>query len=130
MPQNIDKVIMHDWWLYLTATCFGEVYYDQNSYIRYRQHGSNTSGAIVSKSKLLGYRMKQFFQPRGEIYRQNEEFLATYKWKLKERRYLEEYYLLIQILRAEKGYVTVSRLLLIENIFVKNMKMMLYFEEF
>lgn len=102
IPQNIDKVIMHDWWLYLTATCFGEVYYDQNPYIRYRQHGSNTLGAMVSQRKLLGYRMKQLFQPRGEIYRQNEEFLVTYKWKLKERRYLEEYYLLTQILRTEK----------------------------
>ena len=103
VPQNIDKVIMHDWWLYLTAACFGEVYYDQNSYIRYRQHGSNTFGAIVRRKDLLDYRIKQLFQPRGEIYRQNEEFLETYRRMLKKQNYREEYYLLVQILKAEKG---------------------------
>lgn len=103
MPQDIDKVIMHDWWLYLTAACFGEVYYDQNSYIRYRQHGSNTSGVIASRKKLLDYRMKQLFQPRGEIYRQNEEFLKAYKRKLGEKRYFENYLLLTKFLNAEKN---------------------------
>lgn len=102
MPQDIDNIIMHDWWLYLTATCFGEVCYDQNSYIRYRQHGSNTSGAMLNRKNLFCYRVKQIFRPRGEIYRQNEEFLVTYKWRLKERRYLEEFYLLSQILKTEK----------------------------
>lgn len=103
IPQDIDKVIMHDWWLYLTATCFGEVYYDKNSYIKYRQHGSNTSGAIMSKNSLFCYRIKQLFQPRGEIYRQNEAFLETYKWELKKKRYLEEYYLLTHVLRSKKS---------------------------
>lgn len=102
MPQDIDNIIMHDWWLYLTATCFGEVCYDQNPYIRYRQHGSNTSGAMLNRKNLFCYRVKQIFRPRGEIYRQNEEFLVTYKWRLKERRYLEEFYLLSQILKTEK----------------------------
>ena len=102
MPQDIDNIIMHDWWLYLTATCFGEVCYDQNSYIRYRQHGSNTSGAMLNRKNLFCYRVKQIFRPRGEIYRQNEEFLRAYKRQLIEKEYYEEYYLLTKILKAQK----------------------------
>lgn len=73
-----EYVIMHDWWFYLTGTCFGEVFYDEESYILYRQHGNNTSGAMVSKRNLIKYRLKQLFRPRGEIYRQALSFLKVY----------------------------------------------------
>ena len=42
MPQDI---YMHDWWLYLVASCFGEVYYDSAAHYKYRQHAGNTLGA-------------------------------------------------------------------------------------
>lgn len=67
-------VIMHDWWFYLVASCFGNVYYDQQSYILYRQHGKNTLGAMLNKKELFIYRMKQLRRPRGEIFRQAKEF--------------------------------------------------------
>lgn len=73
-----EYVIMHDWWFYLTGTCFGEVFYDTESYILYRQHGNNTSGAMISKRGLIKYRLKQLLQPRGNIYRQNKEFFRIY----------------------------------------------------
>ena len=76
-----DYVIMHDWWFYLTASCFGEVYYDEKSYILYRQHGNNTSGAMVSKHDLIRYRIRQLLKPRGEIYRQAQIFLEVYSKK-------------------------------------------------
>ena len=76
--QIPDYVIMHDWWFYLTASCFGEVYYDKGSYILYRQHGNNTSGAMINKRTLLQYRIHQLFQPRGEIYCQTINFLHIY----------------------------------------------------
>ena len=38
MPQDI---YMHDWWLYLVASCFGEVYYDSAAHYKYRQHAGN-----------------------------------------------------------------------------------------
>lgn len=78
MPVNIDAIVMHDWWLYLTASCFGDVYYDDVPYIRYRQHGKNAHGAILSKRKLFQYRIGQLMKPRGEIYRQVEEFERIY----------------------------------------------------
>lgn len=73
-----NYMIMHDWWLYLTASCFGSVVYDNQSYIKYRQHGHNTSGAMTSHEDLLKYRIKQIFKKRGEIYLQAEEFLTVY----------------------------------------------------
>ncbi len=63
-----DYVIMHDWWFYLTATCFGEVFYDTESYILYRQHGNNTSGAMVNKKELFQYRLKTtMFKKRSNL---------------------------------------------------------------
>lgn len=76
--QIPDYVIMHDWWFYLTAACFGMVYYDKESYILYRQHGNNTSGAMLNRRTLLQYRLHQLFHPRGEIYCQAMNFLDIY----------------------------------------------------
>lgn len=79
MRIRIPKyVIMHDWWFYLTASCFGKVYYDEKSYILYRQHGNNTSGAMVSKRNLIRHRIRQLTKPRGEIYHQSQSFLEVY----------------------------------------------------
>ena len=69
-----EYTIMHDWWFYLTASCFGNVYYDSESLILYRQHGNNTFGTLLSRKALLEYRIKQLFNQRGEIYKQVEEF--------------------------------------------------------
>lgn len=76
--ENPEYIIMHDWWLYLTAACFGKVYYDQEAHIRYRQHGDNTSGAMLNRRRLMKYRLEQMAKPRGEIYRQVEEFEQCY----------------------------------------------------
>lgn len=73
-----EFAIMHDWWIYLVASCYGVVYYDDHAYIKYRQHDNNTSGAIVSKRKLLVYRINQLKKPRGEIYIQLKEFKRIY----------------------------------------------------
>lgn len=40
-PKN---ACMHDWWLYLFASCFGKIIYDNESYLLYRQHNNNLIG--------------------------------------------------------------------------------------
>ena len=40
-----DKVIMHDWWLALVASAFGEILVVRASLVLYRQHGANSVGA-------------------------------------------------------------------------------------
>ena len=76
---EMKNLIMHDWWFYLTASCFGKVFYDKEAYIRYRQHGANACGAMLSRRALLAYRLNELKKPRGEIYRQVELFLETYQ---------------------------------------------------
>ena len=40
------KIVSHDWWAYMLVTgCGGTVIYDQDPYIRYRQHEYNLIGA-------------------------------------------------------------------------------------
>ena len=81
-PVKSEWVIMHDWWLYLTASCFGNVYYDQTAYIKYRQHGQNAFGAKLNHRELFRYRIKELFKPRGEIFQQAEAFMLTYESEL------------------------------------------------
>ncbi len=48
-----NELPMHDWYLLLLAYCVGEVSYDQESNILYRQHGNNVVGGVISfRSKL------------------------------------------------------------------------------
>lgn len=53
-PQpDTQKILMHDWWLYLVAATFGEVVYDCESHIYYRQHDSNQLGMHTGIANLL-----------------------------------------------------------------------------
>jgi len=50
LPQNL---IMHDLWVALLAASMGTIIYDSSSYMMYRQHGDNHTGAIMSfKEKM------------------------------------------------------------------------------
>ena len=45
------KFISHDWWAYIVITAVGgQVFYDKNSYIKYRQHSGNLIGSNQSVS--------------------------------------------------------------------------------
>lgn len=99
MPVNPEAVIMHDWWLYLVASCFGEVYYDERAFIRYRQHGKNASGAMINKCALVKYRIAQLLKPRGELYRQIEEFSNVFN----ELISMKNHDMVCKILRSKYG---------------------------
>lgn len=49
IKQNPPKVLYaHDYWIYQSAIFLGEVYYDNDSYILYRQHEANEVGGTKS----------------------------------------------------------------------------------
>ena len=98
LPKNQSAIVMHDWWLYLTATCFGDVYYDQEAFIRYRQHGNNASGAMLNRRALIKYRLSQLLKPRGEIYRQIKEFRTAFRGNIGSRNEA----MIFKILRSER----------------------------
>jgi glycosyltransferase involved in cell wall biosynthesis len=64
---DID-VVSHDWWAYMLVTgCGGQVFYDVNPTVRYRQHKNNLVGAntswgarIVRAKKLLKGRFRHW----------------------------------------------------------------------
>lgn len=62
IKQYPPKILYaHDYWVYLSAIFLGEVYYDNDSYILYRQHDSNEVGGSKSfwqKSKIRWNRLR------------------------------------------------------------------------
>lgn len=92
------KIIMHDWWFYIGAALFGEVCYDKEAYIKYRQHGNNEFGAKASKKEVWKYRIGQLFGKRGELYDQLEEILTNYTDITEEQKSMIEL-----VLQSRKG---------------------------
>ena len=116
-PKHFENIVMHDWWLYLTASCFGFVYYDNRAYIKYRQHENNAHGAISDHWKLMKYRLGQLCQPRGEIYRQAEEFYECYAEILHESMYASNIQLLKKLCSSQKGICNKLRLVCDKRIY-------------
>lgn len=65
-----DFTVMHDWWLYLTASALGKVYFDETPHMLYRQHGGNVVGSKTSRREELKMRLGRFRSTRGNISRQ------------------------------------------------------------
>jgi len=75
--------VMHDWWIYLTASCLGKPCVIRESTILYRQHGDNDSGAknVLSLNYIRNI-LSNLNKPASMIndsYRQAGAFLKMYK---------------------------------------------------
>ncbi len=58
------EAITHDWWTYMLVTgCGGQVHYDPEPTVRYRQHGQNQFGSNVSVTEQLK-RIRQLLHGR------------------------------------------------------------------
>lgn len=77
-PRLPEFTVMHDWWIYLVATCFGEMYFDEDSYICYRQHGDNVLGTKTSHWDEWKMRLKRYRGNRGNISHQLGELVRIY----------------------------------------------------
>lgn len=76
-------LIAHDFWAYQIAMTFGEVYYDRNSYIYYRQHDNNQIGAKISLQEVWKTRINSFFsKKKNVISTQAKELLHCYSNEL------------------------------------------------
>jgi len=95
--SEIDKLIMHDWWLGLIASAFGTVVSMDEPTILYRQHGNNAVGALS-----IGNKIRRFFQLKNNLNRVNKSFkqaehlysLYSKEMPTDKLRILEEYLLL------------------------------------
>jgi glycosyltransferase involved in cell wall biosynthesis len=73
-----EYTFMHDWWLYLIATCYGSVVYDETPHIKYRQHGDNAVGNNVSLLHEFWDRLRLFQKKKHNASRQVTEFLRIF----------------------------------------------------
>lgn len=83
LKGNPDFMVMHDWWLMLVASAFGEIGSEYTPTILYRQHSGNVIGTRNMKSLIF---MAKFFANRKRIkealdgsYKQAAAFLREYK---------------------------------------------------
>lgn len=53
--------LMHDWWMYLVTSCFGEIVYDPESLIQYRQHANNLVGSNRGGLASIRAKMRRHF---------------------------------------------------------------------
>ena len=80
IKMNIpDNAIIHDWWCYLVAAYKGNITYDENSYIWYRQHEKNVVGANTSWIKTVKSKMYYLKKNSGRLKAQLEEFARIYQ---------------------------------------------------
>lgn len=75
MPNG---VYMHDWWLYLVASCFGTVIHDPEAHYKYRQHEGNVLGASTSFFNKFRRRLRQSKDNKGHIEKQILAFNRIY----------------------------------------------------
>lgn len=77
---NPDKIVMHDAWIYLVASAFGKILYDDRGHILYRQHDSNAVGMTTSKFSGIQKRYEHFkVERKTKPYSsQAEEFYNKY----------------------------------------------------
>jgi len=99
-PHNVSNIIMHDWWMLIIAATFGNVVFDKDSYISYRQHsnnaigGENNSGLSKSFSKIYRY----LHGTNNQIVsRQATEFLNSFSKKISE----EDLYHIKNLIRSK-----------------------------
>lgn len=76
--KRIPECSMHDWWLYLLASCFGKVLYDPEAHILYRQHEHNVIGMEAHPLERLKKKIRGFQQGRNVISCQLMEFYRLY----------------------------------------------------
>jgi len=78
--------IMHDMWLALITSAFGQIDFVNEATILYRQHGNNANGAKNVKTlKYFIWKLtsaNEIHEGLVKQYRQAEEFLNVYKTKL------------------------------------------------
>lgn len=80
---DTSRILMHDALIYIVANLIGEIYFDQNAYIYYRQHSNNVIGSETNLIKKYYKRIKKFKKRKKNALREQiEEILEIVKDKI------------------------------------------------
>lgn len=87
-PTHYEKIIMHDWWVYLCISSFGQVVFDREPKILYRQHANNVLGGQKERW-FIKWKKRLYRYIRGQnhfiISNQAREFAFCFYHKLDRR---------------------------------------------
>lgn len=87
--RNTDEMIMHDWWIGLTAARFGKLVYLDHATIEYRQHGDNNVGAkAVFSPRYILSKLLNTTQLKQSVRGKKAQalcFAASYEKRLSEQ---------------------------------------------
>lgn len=83
-----DYMVMHDWWLILLASAFGQIGVVDEQTILYRQHETNDTGVKKARSlKHIAYEVSHYSKMAAAInqtYMQADSLLKMYRDRLSE----------------------------------------------
>jgi glycosyltransferase involved in cell wall biosynthesis len=83
-----ERTIMHDWWIYLVASAFSKLFYDETPTLLYRQHSANAIGTSSTLIGKLHRHWKSLLNGQSRIFRlsqQAAEFERCFGARLAER---------------------------------------------
>lgn len=80
---NENYELIHDWLAHKIVALLGDVYYDNNPTIYYRQHGNNSIGAEDNAAKDLWIKIKRFLHDKDNIRSKSaKSILNVYKGEI------------------------------------------------
>lgn len=89
MTSRMPKHMMaHDYWAFQVAMLLGEVIYDPNAYILYRQHSNNQIGAKTTFREIWKRRFNNFLSSQKITYaHQAQELLSCFSSEISLEKY-------------------------------------------
>ena len=83
---NHDGIIMHDWWIAILASYFGEIYFVDKDEMLYRQHNGNVVGANIKVNILY-----KIFTKMLKLLKHDNSFRANLKKSFDQANEFYEY---------------------------------------
>jgi hypothetical protein len=129
--NNIPKyAIMHDWWLALVASAFGQVVFLPSSTVLYRQHCNNDVGAKDTRSPFYIMKCIKEHETRKSIqltYMQAKSFLNVYNQSLsKEKKQIVSAYLEMDKLNKLNKIMYLYKYSFFKNSFIRKVGQIIY----
>lgn len=77
---DVNRIQMHDWWMYLTVSCLGKVYFDPKPSVYYRQHSNNVVGGESTQLQKIKKKWSSFHKHKNKklLVQQAKEFQRIY----------------------------------------------------
>lgn len=124
-----EECAMHDWWLGLLASCFGEISYLDRPLTLYRQHEENQLGAAsgVEQAVRRGGNREAVKENYRAMFRQAELFYCHYGERMTpEQRETSEQFLKLPAMSRGKKIQTIIKYKFVKSTLLRTLGQMLF----